>query len=325
MKCTVPNLRIAAIAAAVPENEFDLNSLGSVFGEKEVQRIMHSTGISKIKKAPPLMRCSDFAFAAAEQVLKELKLAASDCDALIFVSQTPDQMLPATSTTLAYRLGMSKSTITLDVNQGCAGYIYGLYLASTLISSGGCQKVMVCAGDVMTPHLDPNDHQVRLVFGDGASATLVEAGTDTFSFSLGSDGSGAEYLHKYGEYLYMDGKKVMEFALREVSPVIDDVIALQAWNKEEVELYALHQANQFMVRYLQKQMRLPVEKVPVSVEGIGNTGPASIPVLLTREYSGSVPKKSILCGFGVGLAWGAVALNLQSTKILPLILLEGGS
>lgn len=318
MNTTMSGLRIAGIAAAVPENEVDLSTLGEKFGEKEVQRIIQSTGIAKIKVALPGMRCSDLAYSATQKLLTVMDVDASSCDALIFVSQTPDHMLPATSTTLAYRLGMSKTTITLDVNQGCAGYIYGLYLASCLISSGGCRRVIVCAGDVMTPHLDPDDHQVRLVFGDGASSTLVEQGHESFSFSLGSDGSGADYLHKYHTYLHMDGKKVMEFALREVSPVIDTSLALQGWNKGEIDIYALHQANQFMVRYLQKQMRLPIEKVPVSVNGIGNTGPASIPVLLSSAYSNTSINKAILCGFGVGLSWGSVALSLRDTVILPL-------
>jgi 3-oxoacyl-[acyl-carrier-protein] synthase-3 len=121
------------------------------------------------------------------------------------------------------------------------------------------------------------------------------------------------------EDLYMDGMEIMNFSLREVPKIVDSVLALRGWNKDEVGFFGFHQANKFMLEYLRKKIKLPEEKVPIAMSETGNTGPTSIPLLLSQEYGALSQQKrlnkAVLCGFGVGLSCGAVALDLSQTKI----------
>jgi len=324
VKCKINNINITAISCAYPREKFDLITLAETFGESEVKRIINSTGISSVRRSKNSnLRASDLCWMAAEKLLSETNIPAETIDGIIFVSQTPDQKMPATSIQLQKRLGLSKETVTLDANYGCSGYVYGLYLASTLIAGGGCKRVILCAGDVITPHLNPLDKSVRFVFGDGASATLIEKGDSTMSFITKTNGEGADFLkleNGANEYLYMDGAKVMEFALAEVPLIVEDILGYHAWSKEEVGTFALHQPNVFMLNYLRKKMKLETAAVPIAVDGIGNTSSASIPMVLSHHHAALKAenrlKKVVLCGFGVGLSWGACALDLSNTTIL---------
>jgi 3-oxoacyl-[acyl-carrier-protein] synthase III len=338
MEVQFSNLMIRGIASALPLNTLDLSTLSDLFGELEVKRIISSTGIRKIRSALVGMNCSDLCFAATKRLLRGLDVPANSIDAIVFVSQTPDYIAPPTSVILQNRLGLSHNAVAFDINYGCSGYIYGLYQAALLLSAGGCQRVLVCAGDVITPLLDPLDRQVRLVLADAGSATLVEKGSDNFSVVLKTDGSGFEYLlaaktfpnslnkkttNLLDGYFHMNGGKVMEFALREVPSIIDHLLTMKNWNKNEVGTFALHQANLFMLNYLRKKAQLPMESVPIAVEEIGNTGPASIPVLLSVKgnelYKKNRLEKVLMCGFGVGLSWGAIGVNLSNTSLFSPI------
>jgi 3-oxoacyl-[acyl-carrier-protein] synthase-3 len=270
---------------------------------------------------------------------------ARDVDGIVFVSQTPDHILPATSVCLQHRLGLPTSAPAFDIPYGCSGYIYGLFQAALLIHAGACRNVLVCAGDTISRFIHPKDRSVRMVFGDAGTATLVSRGTGTAAFTICSDGSGAEQLiipaggcripksaataaesvaqdgnTRSPENIFMNGAEIMNFALREVPLAIDAVLALAGWEKESVGIYGLHQANKFMVDYLAKKARLPKGSAPVGMARTGNSGPASIPQMLTavrEEFPPERRARAVFCGFGVGLSWGACAVELGGTVILP--------
>ena len=313
MKTTFSGVQLRAVSVAVPQTEVAVADFATQFGLKEVNRIAQGTGIHHLRVANK-QTATSLALLAAEQLMQKEQLSAQEIDGIVFVSQTADQRMPATSVLLQHHLGLSKDTVAFDINYGCSGYIYGLYQAAMLIQSKSCQRVLVIAGDKMTPYLREDDHHVRLVFGDAFSASLVEQGQDEWHIALGVDGSGAEFLHAKEGYLYMDGAKVMEFALREVPPVIDTVLDMAQWDKEHVDCYMLHQANAFMVKYLQRKMRLSQGQVPIAVEGYGNTGPASIPLALCQVGAAQELAKTVLCGFGIGLSWGALTADLSATR-----------
>jgi 3-oxoacyl-[acyl-carrier-protein] synthase-3 len=118
----------------------------------------------------------------------------------------------------------------------------------------------------------------------------------------------------------MDGSKIMEFALREVPPSIETVLNLSNWRKEDLDMLVLHQANKFMIDYLRKKMELPKEILPIAVKDYGNTGPTSIPLALCAcQDEFKKREKVILSGFGVGLSWGSVGLNLSGTILTDVI------
>lgn len=329
MQVCIPNILVSGVASCVPKEIFYLSSLSKQFGEREIERIIKSTGIHSVRIAQTGTKTSELCEVACKSLLKKMNVDSACIDGIIFVSQTPDKRMPATSVILQSRLGFSKDCVALDINYGCSGYIYGLYVASSLIHSGGCKKIILCAGDVLSPHVNTEDKAVRMLFGDGASATLIEMDENhknKIHFILKSDGSGAEFLkldHGDKNYLFMDGYKIMEFALREVPPAIDSILNFAKWNKSDVDNFVFHQANMFILNYLKNKMEIDIDVMPFAIDGIGNTSSASIPIVLCENHDrlrkNNKLNKVIMCGFGVGLSWGSCALNLQRCKILPLL------
>lgn len=340
--------RIAGIAAAIPAQTRSLDEFAATWGSNEVARIIAATGVSSIREAPAGMTTADLCAAAATRLLAELQVDPASIDGIVFVSQTPDHPLPATSALLQHRLGLPTRVAAFDINYGCSGYVYGLLQAHMMIRAGMCQSVLVCAGDISTSLISPRDRALRMLFGDAGSATLVCAGSDHSAFSVYTDGGGAAALivpagagrqprnaataevreaeegnFRSAEHLYMDGTGVMQFALQDVPTMIDAVLALRGWTRADPGLFGLHQANRFMVDYLRRKMRLAAPAVPFACADIGNTGPASIPVMLAREHARLAAEgrleKSVLCGFGVGLSVAAATLSLADTRILDVI------
>lgn len=331
MRCTISGVAIRAIAAALPAKRVDVVAdLSPRFGAEEMAKVSKSTGITAFRQVDR-QTTADLCVAAVEQLKKTVNLDVASVDALIFVTQTPDYLMPATGAVLQARLGMPQTAITFDVNSGCAGYVHGLYLAASLIKGSGLKRVLVLAGDTSTKLINPDDRALRVLFGDAGSATIVESDPDAqpMSFVMGTDGTGAKCLVVEGKafrapsqtqpqtgFLFMDGIEVMNFGLREVPPTIDAVLEQHGWKKDEVDEFVLHQANAIMLQFIRRKMGVPAEKVPVVMQETGNTGPASIPLALSVK--GSAKRKTVLCGFGVGLTWGAVACDLGKTIVAPI-------
>jgi 3-oxoacyl-[acyl-carrier-protein] synthase-3 len=324
MKTKIKGLQLRGISAVVPNNIVSMRELSSQFGEKEIKRIILSTGIESVHVADRHTNTSDLCAAASNRLFEELNLRPESVDAIVFVSQTPDLRMPATSCLLQARLGLKKDCVAFDINYGCSGYIYALYQAAMLISAGGCQRVLLCVGDTISHFLDPNDHKVRLVFGDAGTASIVEAGNDTWSFDIRTDGHGAKDLmipkNAAGtdDFLYMNGGAIMNFALSKVKPVVDSVLQMQDWALSQLSSIILHQANYFILNYLGKKLGIDKAKLPIAVKHYGNTGPASIPLTLCDQPAFQWGA-SVLCGFGVGLSWGACALDLSGSIMLDVV------
>ena len=331
MRCTIDGVAIRAIAAALPPKRVDVVAdLSPTFGAEEMAKVSKSTGIVAFRQVDE-QTTADLCVAAVEQLEKVTNLDPASVDALIMVTQTPDYLMPATGAVLQARLGLPRTAITFDVNSGCAGYVHGLYLAASLIKGSGLQRVLVLAGDTSTKLIHPDDRALRVLFGDAGSATLVEedASAKPMSFVMGTDGAGAKCLMVEGRafrptqtptqtgFLHMDGIEVMNFGLREVPPVIDQVLEQHSWTREQVDEFILHQANAIMLQFITRKMGVPATKVPIVMQETGNTGPASIPLALAVRGAGK--PRSVLCGFGVGLTWGAVALDLGSTRVAPVV------
>lgn len=342
---------IAGVAAAVPAGRLDLSTLAAEWGERDVARIIQSTGITHVREAPPGVTTADLCEAAARSLFSALGVDPGEVDGIVFVSQTPDHIMPATSAILQHRLGLERRVAAFDVNHGCSGYVYGLLQADLLVSSGLCRSVLVCAGDTTTRLVHPRDRALKMLFGDGGSATLVVQGEDPHAYSVRTDGSGARSLIvpagaarqprsettcvareaedgnvRSDEDLYMDGIAVLYMALRDVPEAIDEAVALAGWTRGDVSFLGLHQANRFMTDYLAKKLKAPPGAAPFAAADVGNTGPASIPVLLARERPRLAEEgrleRSVLCGFGVGFSVAAMTAPLSDTTILDLIELE---
>jgi 3-oxoacyl-[acyl-carrier-protein] synthase-3 len=330
MEASFQGVRIRAIAAALPRTVLNLADLAKDFGALEVKRIIRSTGVESVRVAGELST-GDLCQAAARSLFETTGVHPGSVDAIVVVTQTPDMMMPATSVLLQHRLGLPVHCVAFDINYGCSGYIYGLYQAAMLVSAGGCGRVLLCTGDVISKLLHPEDRHLRMLFGDAATSTLVERDNGRIDFSLRTDGSGAKHLntpnsHAGGQSggsqasrLYMDGAQVMNFALSSVPTAIDTLLDRLRIRPQDVPLYVLHQANRFMLEYLARKMGLPPQKVPVQVRDVGNTGPSSIPLAISIGAPGVLFRQDgvVACGFGVGLSIGVARLPLGCTQIIP--------
>lgn len=349
MKVLLPHIHIAHIASILPENVLELSTFSAEYGVDEVNKIIRTTGIRRVHYVSDNVTSSDLCAQLSQKILADNDTLRQAIDGLIFVSQTPDYRLPQTSHILQHKLGLSTETVCFDLPLGCSGYIYGLFQAALLIYAGACNKVLVLAGDTTTRMLSKKDRTVSMVFGDAASFTVVEKGDKACGFIIRSDGSGATDLiipagafripsceatrqlrefegriFRSQEDLFMDGMQILNFSLRVVPPIIHDSLELMQWTTDEVATFVLHQANEFMVNYLRKKMKLPEYKVPVAVENYGNTGPASIPLTLCDKFArnNNHLKKTVMCGFGVGLSWATCCTDLSDTIIDPPIIYQ---
>ena len=344
MNICIKNLNIKSIATCVPQNVFEVESLKDQYDEKRIKRIIKSTGIKRMRITTTTTTASDLCFKAAEKLFETTDK--NEIDSIIFISNTPDYISPPTSCVLQHRLGLSENIVAFDINYGCSGYIYGIFQAALLINSGSCKKVLLCAGSADSKLVNKKDKALSAVVGDAGSATIIEKGEIDFSFSIKTFGSGYKSLIveaggsrltstkdtfielededgniRHKNNFFMNGLDIMNFALKEVPIIINDVLKEVQWSKDEVELFAFHQPNKLILDYLKKIIKIEDEKMPIGLELYGNTSTTAIPLLLSDKYGNhentTSIDKLIMCGFGVGLSAGAIALSLKDTKIYP--------
>ena len=346
----IAGIRIAGVASAVPERLCLPSEFYERFGEEDVLKIVESTGVAKRYIAPPGMCVSDLCVAASERLLVEGKWEREAIDAVIFISQSGDYTVPFTAGMIQNRLGLSKGCAAFDVNLGCSGYVYGLWLAGSLINGGGMQRVLLLMGDTSTKASE-EDRSVALLFGDAGTATIVEKSDENseFTFVLGTDGKGAKNLiipangcrnpstdltrirvevengnRRSQEELYMNGPEIFAFTLAEVPKMVRQVLAASGNTIETIDSVVLHQANKFIIEYLTKRMKVPDTKVPLSLGEYGNTSSASIPVTMThclREQLSLGTMNLLFGGFGVGYSWGAVTCKVGNIVMPEMVFL----
>lgn len=343
MKVKLNGLKISHIATCLPKKIVHMSDYAKFFSEKDIKRIMSSTGVESVHVADENFCSSDYYAETAKKLMAESGFKPDDFDGIVMVFQTPDYPIPTAATIMQDRLGLPKSTVAFEINYGCTGYIYGLYQASLLISSGSCQRVLVFTGDTHVRTLHEEDRANRMILGDGFAVTIVERGEDEFAFEIFSDGSGYKQIiieaggfrlpksektsepiidtdgnTHWLEYTFMDGMAIMNFSLKRVPPLIEDSLKFVGWEKNSVGLFALHQANGLILDFLRRRIKVEPERCPSVMKNIGNTAGSSIPLMLSnchKNFSENQLEKVLMCGFGVGLSLGTAAVNLSNTKI----------
>jgi 3-oxoacyl-[acyl-carrier-protein] synthase-3 len=257
---SIPGVVIRGIASAVPKGTQGRKELTELGGSSTPEKIMEVTGVRSRRVSRPGQTASDLCFAATETLLKNLRWERGTVEALIFVSQTFDYVTPATSCCLQARLGLPKSCAAFDVALGCSGYVYGLWIASSLVLAGS-RRVLLLAGETATKMISPLDHAAVPIFGDAGTATALEREEGhEMHFDLGTDGGGFEHLIipaggqrrprsnqtavrtareggnvRSDEDLYMNGPEIFSFTLREVPPLMSRILARAGWTKEQVD------------------------------------------------------------------------------------------
>lgn len=347
MKCILNGIRISSVATCLPKTVLEISSLANEFGEKEIEKIIKATGIERVHLTIEGQTASDICVEAAEYVISKEGINKETIDGLIFVSHSFDYSLPMTSIIMQDRLGLSKDTMCIDLPCGCTGFLYGLYQASLMISSGSCKKILLLTGDTPSKIINPADKAVRTIFGECGSATVIEKGDSFIGISLCADGSLFESVivpvggarkqrtKETGKIifdddnngrsendLYMDGPGVFYFGLTHVHKNVNELLEYVNWEKDDVDTFAIHQANSFMLDSLRKKIRIGSEKVPIAVKDYGNTGPSCIPLTLCSKCSKSEYRlnKVIMTGIGDGMSWGSAACDLSKTNLyFPIV------
>ena len=332
---------VRGVSVAVPKERVILKDLK--FEKTNNEEIIKVTGIHEVRCAPKDKMLTDYCICAAENLFRELDFDKSKIDGIVFATTLGDYITPGNGYIVQERLNLSDECIVIDINQMCAGYVYGLFQAFMLIQNGYCQNVLVCAGDLLSKGINPKDKSFKMIMGDAGAVSIVSAGNfeSESAFSFINDGKSLkaiyapaggrltpiqagvtdkEILDKNGNVhtlqdIYMDGLEVMTFVMYAAPETIDKVLKIIDWNIDDVNLFAFHQANRAMIESLRNLLDLPAEKVPICVKNYGNVAAATIPLTLCLE---NTPNRKnlenvILCAFGSGMTCGAVALNLNDT------------
>ena len=333
---------IAGVVSCLPERQVSNAQFEVQFGESAVKDVVKMIGVENRYWTDDETSTRDLCLKASQHLLQQLDWLPATVDALIFVSQTPDYRLPATACALQADLGLPSACIAFDVNLGCSGYPYALWLGMTMVQTGAARRVLLAVGDTISKIVDPTDRSTALLFGDAGTVTAIESVSgQSASFVLGTDGHGAynlivpkgafkdysqsgdpRLLNKASDCLYMDGGEIFNFTLKAVPALVNETIALSGVAAEQYDGFLFHQANMFMLKHLTKKARLPAEKTPINIDQYGNTSCASIPLLMTSCLQERLRKGSMLLGlfgFGVGYSWAGASLAVGPLKCVETI------
>jgi 3-oxoacyl-[acyl-carrier-protein] synthase-3 len=331
---------ITAIAEYLPDHRLTNEDLAAEFEGWTPEKIMAKTGIRERRLAGPDQCSSDLAVKAAERLFASGRCRPEEIDYILFVTETPDHLLPPTACLVQKRLGLGTVTGVVDLNQGCSGYVYGLGLARGLVETGQARCVLLLTADTYSKLLHPGDKSVRTLFGDAGAATIIRAvdhgGPLLGPFVYGSDGSGAPYLivpaggmrQRYradaelitdkrgntrtANNLFMDGGEVYRFVLRAVPQCVHQLASVARISLDQVDAFVFHQANVTMLEEVRRCLDLPAEKMVLAMELTGNTVSASIPLALKHAASSGMLRPgqlAMLVGFGVGYSWAGMLVR----------------
>lgn len=343
----VPDVILKGVSACVPKTILENRSL-PLFSGDEVKKFIASTGVERKRIAGSDICTSDLCFHAAEQLIKDLDWEKSGIDCIIFVTQTPDYNLPATSCILQHRLGLSNEVMAIDISSGCSGWVYGLNVLASLLCAGNHKRGLLLVGETSLKLCSGDDKSTYPLFGDAGTATAVEfaKGSQGFKFHLGTDGSKFETIiipdggfrnmvspDSFGSFetgqdikkdrtkVFLDGMNVFSFGILRAPESVTLLLSHFNLHKESIDFFVFHQANMFLNEMIRKKLSLNPDKVPYSLRDFGNTSSASIPLTIVGSCKnlGHTPAKIVACGFGVGLSWGSVYFETDSLVCSGLV------
>lgn len=328
---------LKAISYYLPEKVVTNEELVHEFSEWSVDKVAQKVGVDSRHLAAVDETAGDMAEKAARKLFYEYQIDPESIDFLMLCTQSPDYFLPSTACVLQDRLGIPTSAGAFDYNLGCSGCVYGMAMAKGLIAAGIAKNVLLLTAETYNKYLHSSDKSNRSIFGDGAAACLIstEGFAEIGEFSLGTDGSGANYLIVktgasrqktatglsvedeeghiwYDDYLYMNGGAIFNFTLDAVPVMMNQILEKNQLKKEEIDYYVFHQANKFMLNTIRKVCVLPKDKFYVNLAETGNTVSSTVLIGLKDCLDNQTIKSGdivMISGFGVGLSWGGTILK----------------
>ena len=339
------NIGIMGLSATVPKNTVVTLEQTEYFEPKKLYDFVAKTGISERRIAPDDLCASDLCFLSATKLIESLHINKEELGALIFVSQTPDYRQPATSILLQNRLDLPTNIFSLDINQACSGFIWGMFLAYSLVNSG-LNNILLLVGDTPSKITSPKDSATALMFGDGGIAAIINKDGkygDSY-FSLNTDGSAfnavnvpgggfrnmssldtltykkyADGSEKTDEQIHMDGMDVFSYSISAMSKDVRNLLNFANKDIGSINKFVLHQANKFMNDLISKKLKIDNSKSLYSIQKYGNTSSISIPLTMADQNSLIENKDELLfTAIGAGFTWGSAIIKLIDCKILDV-------
>ena len=345
-KITFHGVGIKALSACVPPEVIYNKDLGYLIPEEEIEKTINNIGIIERRIAAPDVMASDLCYKAAQQLMADNDIAPESIDVLLFMSQTPDYRIPATSCLLQHRLGLPRETMCFDISLGCSGYLFALSTAFAYASMEGINRVLLLDGETFSKIVNRRDKVDWPLYGDAGTATLIEKGDyGDSTFMLYTDGSGEDTLKIHAGMrnpitpescvereqedgnirsdleVYMDGMDVFNFAISKVPKSIKQLLKETEKSVDDVDYLIFHQANRFMMDFFVKKLKMDPDRVPYCIHKYGNTSSASVPLTLSSELCGKLDgdHTMLMSGFGAGLSWGSALMSMHDCKVSPVI------
>lgn len=352
MRLSFEGKAITGLLTVVPANErkFVDEMANFNFSPARSMKLKEVMGYDRHRIVAGDVTSSDLAVAGLEHLFATGRLAREEIGALIVVTQSPDYLMPATSKVVHGRLGLPQDIFCLDINQGCAGFIVGLMTGFMLLDQPAVRKVALVNVDVLSRKVSPRDRNSYPLIGDAASVTVLERAPDAgrIEASLKFDGSGREALmipaggmrrpsdastaemaedaegnFRAPDHLKMDGSAVFNFVMTQVPELISGLLAETGTSVDEVEAFLCHQPNRFMLQKLADKLGVDHARMPSNVvEHFGNSSGVTIPLATTCNLSDQLRARCMrvcFAGFGVGLTWGAMLMNLGPLAFCDMI------
>lgn len=344
--------KISGLLGIVPANERSFmdemaNFSAPVGRSLKLKEVM---GYDKHRIVDGPICVSDLACFGFEYLFETGLLGRADFDALFVVTQSPDYLMPPTSSVIQGRLGLKHDMFCMDINQGCAGFLIGMIQGFLLLEQPSVRRVVLVNADVLSRKVSAKDRNSYPLIGDAASIAILECSDDPAPIhaNLKMDGTRRDVLiipaggfrlpsspetavlesdiegnQRAKDHLRMDGSAVFNFVQVEVPPLIEELLAAAGTTAEAVDAFLFHQPNRFMLQKLADKMRVPYEKMPMNVvEHYGNSSGVTIPMAIVHNLRERVVKGSLnvcLAGFGVGLTWSSILMRVGGLNFCELI------
>jgi len=328
---------IKAIEYYLPETILDNHDIESAFPGWNSEKIEDKVGIKERRIAAEGETALDMAVKASLKLFERVDKASVDF--IILCTQSPDYFLPASACILQDRLHLRTDIGAFDMNLGCSGYIYGLMVAKSIIQSGTTENVLLVTSETYSKHIHPGDRGNRIIFGDGAAATLVGKSDmpQIFDFALGTNGKGYANLIvpngglknrfqpdaeekedqngciRTDNHLYMNGPEIFNFTIETIPKLQKNILLKNKLTMDQIDYVVFHQANKYMLDYLRRKLKIPKDIFYINMRDTGNTVSATIPIALKDCMDQGIVKKGervLIAGFGVGYSWGGTVIQI---------------
>ncbi|MCI9420132.1 MAG: ketoacyl-ACP synthase III [Eubacterium sp.] len=315
-------IAIKAVSAVVPSEVVDNTAYIGKYDKRKVTMQLKVTGIRNRHLSFGKQEGKDLCLQAAKRLIQELDIDRQKIKVLIFVSQTTGMVTPSTAFWIHHELGLGMDSLAFDINLGCSGFVEGLSVAASLLEGQEKgTKALLLNGDTLSQYVDEDDFATCMMFGDGGTATLIEAGGPYDFFCLhNTQSSGYDKLmiENPQSRLYMDGMSVFNFTINDVAAQIQNVRSIC---DRKVDFYLLHQAQQYIVRNLMELCSLEEEKVLTGYENYGNVSGASIPLTIcdhAERFRHDRDYQLLVSGFGVGLSYASAYIMMEKPVIFSV-------